>query len=54
MVLKPIILASGYNIDTQPEINFLDEWDGFIQKPFDIKIFSRMIRNVLYKALESV
>ncbi|RPJ81467.1 MAG: PAS domain S-box protein [Deltaproteobacteria bacterium] len=43
----PIILDSGYNIETQAIINFMGEKDGFVQKPFNIKILSRKIRTLL-------
>jgi two-component system, cell cycle sensor histidine kinase and response regulator CckA len=45
----PVILDSGYNIETRAIINFMGEKDGFVQKPFNIKILSRKIRTLLDK-----
>ncbi len=45
----PIILDSGYNIETQAIMHFMDKQDGFVQKPFNIKLLSRKIRTLLDK-----
>jgi CheY-like chemotaxis protein len=46
----PVMLASGYSLDTQPMLDFLDNWDDFIQKPFHVKSLAQKIRTLLETA----
>lgn len=42
-----VLLSSGYSIDGQASEIIKRGCDGFIQKPFDLKKFSKKIREIL-------
>lgn len=44
-----IILSSGYSLDGQAQHIMEKGCDGFIQKPFDIALISRKVRELLDK-----
>jgi PAS domain S-box-containing protein len=42
-----VLLSSGYSIDGQAEEMLKQGCDGFIQKPFDMKVLSHKVREIL-------
>ena len=44
-----VILSSGYSLDGQAQQIMDRGCNGFIQKPFDIALLSRKVREVLEK-----
>jgi CheY-like chemotaxis protein len=46
----PVILSSGYAINSQAERIMRKGCNGFIQKPFSVADLSRMVRGILDKS----